>query len=66
MTRKTKQHIAMLFEEFGYDRFFGRSDIMRLLSVTASPASALIRKMLDAGLIYPVKEKGKGKYLFRK
>ncbi len=66
MTKKTKQHIAMLFEEFGYDRFFGRSDIMRLLSVTASPASALIRKMLDAGLIYPMKGKGKGKYLFRK
>lgn len=61
---KTKQHIKDLFAELGYDRFFGRTEVMEVLSITASPASALIKKMLDMKLIYPMKGKGKGKYLF--
>ena len=61
---KTKQHILSLFAEFGYDEFFGRGDVMELLNITASPASALIRKMLDMKIIFPMKGKGKGKYLF--
>lgn len=64
VSRKTKQHIQALFEEYGYDRFFGRTDVMNMLSITASPASALIKKMLEMKLIYPMKGKGKGKYLF--
>ena len=64
VSKKTKQHIQVLFEEYGYDRFFGRTDVMNMLSITASPASALIKKMLEMKLIYPMKGKGKGKYLF--
>ena len=63
---KTKQHIKDLFEEFGYERFFGRTEVMEVLGITASPASALIKKMLDMKLIYPMKGKGKGKYLFKR
>ena len=59
-----KQHIQILFERFGYDQFFGRTEVMSELSITASPASALIKKMLDWGVIYSMKGKGKGKYLF--
>ena len=62
---KTKQHILTLFYEYGYEKFFGRSEVMHLLGITASPASALIKKMVNAGIIYPIKGKGKGKYLFR-
>ena len=62
---KTKQHILSLFYEYGYEKFFGRSEVMQLLGITASPASALIKKMIDSGIIYPIKDKGKGKYLFR-
>ena len=62
---KTKQHIWSLFYEYGYEKFFGRSEVMQLLGITASPASALIKKMIDSGIIYPIKDKGKGKYLFR-
>ena len=66
VTNKTKQHIQLLFEEFGYDRFFGRTEVMNILQITASPASSLIKKMLELEIIYPMKGKGKGKYLFRR
>ncbi len=62
---KTKQHIQILFAKFGYDTFFGRTDVMNILGITASPASELIKKMLESELIYPMKGKGKGKYLFK-
>ena len=61
-----KQDIQKLFETFGYDRFFGRTDVMKVLSITASPASSLIKKMLEMKFIYPLKGKGKGKYLFQR
>ena len=66
VSNKTKQHIQELFETFGYDQFFGRTEVMRVLSITASPASTLIKRMLEMNLIYPLKGKGKGKYLFQR
>ncbi len=66
VSRKTKQHIQELFETFGYDQFFGRTEVMKVLSITASPASVLIKRMLEMKLIYPFKGRGKGKYLFRR
>ncbi|WP_248403683.1 hypothetical protein [Butyrivibrio fibrisolvens] len=51
--------------EFGYDRFFGKSYVQNILGTTASPASALIKRMLELELIYPMKGKGKGKYIFK-
>ena len=63
---KTKDNIMKLFAEYGYDSFFGRTEVMRLLGLTASPSSELIKKMLNMGLIYPMKGKGKGKYLFKR
>lgn len=64
VSNKTRLHIQVLFERFGYDQFFGRTEVMSELSITASPASALISKMLNLGVIHPMKGKGKGKYLF--
>ena len=63
---KTKAHIGKLFAAFGYDAVFGRTDVMRILGLTASPASELLRKMLQLGLTEVVTGKGKGKYVFRK
>ena len=60
-SNKTKQNIRILFSRFGYDKFFGRTEVMNLLEITASPASELIKKMLESELIYPLKGKGKGK-----
>ena len=47
-SNKTKQHIRTLFSVFGYDKFFGRTEVMNLLEITASPASELIKKMLES------------------
>ena len=63
VSNKTRQHIQVLFEKFGYDKIFGRTEVMSVLSITASPASSLIKKMLDLGIIYLMNGKGKGKYL---
>lgn len=38
---------------------------MKLLNLTASPASALLKRMLQMDLIAPEKGRGKGKYRFR-
>ena len=65
VSNKTKQHIQKLFTEYGYKQFFGRTEVMNILQITASPASALIKKMLDMEIIYPMNGRGKGKYLFR-
>lgn len=60
-------HQRMQFEKmlatFGKEIVFGRSDITSLLGITASPASALIKKLADAGKIKAVKGHGKGKYV---
>ena len=66
LTNKTKQHIINLNNAIGFDKCFGRTDVMTILNLTASPASALIKRMLTMELIVPVKGKGKGKYVFRK
>ena len=65
VTTKTKAHIEKLFAAFGYDTVFGRTDVMKCLGLTASPASELLKKMLGMGLIEVVTGKGKGKYVFR-
>ena len=39
---------------------------MNILGITASPASELIRKMLESELICHIKGNGKGKYLFKR
>ena len=65
-SNKTKQHIQILFAEFGNDKFFGRTEVMNMLEITASPASELIKKMLESELICHIKGKGKGKYLFKR
>ena len=48
--------------EFGGETVFGRGDVAELLGITASPASALIKKLADVGKIEPVAGHGKGKY----
>ena len=45
LTNKTKQHIINLNNAIGFDKCFGRTDVMTILNITASPASALIIKM---------------------
>ena len=64
VSERTKKNIQMLRDALGNDRIFGRSDVMNILGITASPASAPIKKMLEYGVIKPQKGYGKGKYTF--
>lgn len=50
---------------FGKQTVFGRSDVIRVLGITPSPASALIRKLLVADKIEAVAGHGKGKYVVK-
>lgn len=65
LSSRTKNHIETLFKSFGMGKIFGREDVAKELGITVSPASALIKKMKDLGLIDPMKGFGKGKYRFR-
>ncbi|MCD8120143.1 MAG: hypothetical protein LUE29_11840 [Lachnospiraceae bacterium] len=61
----TAAHIYSLFISFGSEKVFSRSDVMQTLGEKRSAASALIRKMLEAGLTESVSGQGKGKYRFK-
>lgn len=62
-------HCQKQFEKmvsaFGTETVFGRNDIMNTLGLTASPASALIKKLLEANKIKAVTGHGKGKYVLK-
>lgn len=48
---KTKAHIEKLIAAFGHKTIFGRTEVMKVLGLTASPASELLKKLLQLGLI---------------
>ena len=61
---KTTVHNHRLYEKFGTDKVFGRSDVMKLLLLKGSGASKLLSNLVRAGIIEPVSGHGKGKYKF--
>lgn len=66
ITSKTNVKISKLFDEFGYKKIFGRSDVINLLDIKSSRASELISDLKKYDLIEPVLGYGKGKYRFKK
>ena len=62
---KTKSHIYKLYDDFGYEKFFGRAEVVELIGIKNSSASKFIKKMLESEIIEPVSGHGKGKYKFR-
>ncbi len=60
----TISHIQTLYNEFQAMGIFGRSDVKRLTELKDSGASKLLKNLLNANLIQPVKGYGKGKYKF--
>lgn len=58
------RHAQKLYDFFGNEVVFSRSQVTEILGITPSPASELLRKLLEASLISKVKGKGKGKYRF--
>lgn len=63
---KTIIYIYRLFNEYGFDKFFGRSTVMELLELKSSATSKLLSNLLDADIIENVVGHGKGKYKFKK
>lgn len=57
-------HAQKLYDFFGNEDVFSRSQVTEIVRITPSPASELLRKLLCASLITKVKGKGKGKYRF--
>ena len=64
-THKTTMHISKLFDAFGYDRPFGRKDVMEMLDLKHSGAFKLIILMVDNNLIDVVSGHGWKRYMFR-
>ena len=62
-SEKTKRHIQTLYQ-YVKDNVFSRADVIKYLSLTPSPASELLRKMLASGIIKKANGLGKGKYRF--
>ncbi|MFV0529652.1 MAG: ATP-binding protein [Lachnospiraceae bacterium] len=60
--RNTKQNVQKILNRFSEEVFFGRKDIIEYLMVSQASASILVKKMLNAKMIVPVRGHGKGKY----
>ncbi len=65
-TAKTVAHIQTLRDALGSLITFGRSDVQRVLGLKPTRSTALLREMVEQGIIEPVMGHGKGKYRFRK
>ena len=60
----TLTKIQALFDSFGSEVAFGRSDVMQVTGLTGSPASALLTKMCEAGVGDRLAGAEYGKYRF--
>lgn len=61
---KTKANIIRLYKEFGKEKIFGRSDVMKTLGVAERAATSLIGKAYELALTERITGAGKGKYRF--
>ena len=61
---RSTNNILKLMNRFGFDKPFGRMDIVRELEITKSPASEILNKLLSIGAIISATGAGRGKYRF--
>ena len=64
LSEKTIRHILIMYEEYGNENVFGRSDVEKLTGLKSTRASELLKLLLNAGIIHATKGYGKGKYRF--
>lgn len=64
-TKRTVNNILLLHHHYGEQIEFSRADIMKLLDITATPATALMTKMKEAKLIELTNGKNRGIYHFK-
>ena len=65
VSAKTAGHVRRMFAAYGLETIFGRGDVTEFLGITASPASTLLKKLVDMGITEAVNGLGKGKYRFK-
>ena len=58
----TRENILKLYQQFGENVLFARADVMETVGITATPASELLRKMKDSGLIESGENRGKYRF----
>ena len=61
---KTVVHIQNMYNSFGANDVFGRSDVQKITDLGTSRASDLLKDLLNARIIEVVTGHGKGKYKF--
>lgn len=61
-----QDRVFKMYNIFGAEQIFGRSDVEKVLDLKSSRTSELLKELLEAGIIVPVKGHGKGKYSFLK
>ena len=64
LSEKTICHILLMYEKYGNDNIFGRSDVEELTGLKSTRVSELLKLLLNAGIIQAIKGHGKGKYHF--
>ena len=64
LSEKTICHVLLMYEEYGNENIFGRSDVERLTGLKSTRVSELLKLLLNAGIIQATKGYGKGKYRF--
>lgn len=64
LSEKTIRHILLMYEKYGNEKVFGRSDVEGLTGLKSTRVSELLQLLLNAGIIQAIKGHGKGKYRF--
>lgn len=64
ISSRTKDNIVKLYEAFGIEKVFGRSDVVEVLMITEKPASTLLGRMYTLNLTEKITGAGKGRYRF--
>ena len=64
LSEKTIRHILIMYEKYGNEKIFGRSDVEELTGLKSTRVSELLKMLLNAGIIKAIKGYGKGKYRF--
>ena len=64
ISTKMKKKIINLYNGLSQKNYFGRIEVMSLLTISPSGASKFLKILLDLKIITSVKNHGKGKYCF--
>ena len=64
LSEKTVRHILLMYEKYGNESIFGRSDVEELTGLKSTRVSELLKLLLNSGIIQAAKGHGKGKYRF--